>query len=42
MERRLGKSGTVEFLTSENPDKFDSLASVFTHQKVKSRRCALD
>ena len=42
MERRLGKSGAVEFLTSENPDKFDSLASVFTHQKVKSRRCALD
>ena len=42
MERRLGKSGAVEFLTSETPDKFDSLASVFTHQKVKSRRCALD
>ena len=42
MERRLGKGGSVEFLTSENPDKFDALASVFTHHDVKSRRCALD
>ena len=42
MECRLSKGGSVEFLTSENPDKFDSLASVFTHHPVKSRRCALD
>ncbi len=42
MECRLSKGGGIEFLTSENPDKFDSLASVFTHHPVKSRRCALD
>ncbi|MDE5794266.1 MAG: glutamate racemase [Muribaculaceae bacterium] len=42
MECRLSKGGSVEFLTSENPDKFDSLASVFTHHPVRSRRCALD
>lgn len=42
MERRLSRGGTAEFLTSENPDKFDPLASVFTHHPVKSRHCALD
>ena len=42
MECRLSKGGAVEFLTSENPEKFDSLASVFTHHPVNSRRCALD
>lgn len=42
MECRLGKMGEVVFLTSENPEKFDALASVFTHHPVKSRRCALD
>lgn len=42
MECRLSKGGDVEFLTSENPEKFDMLASVFTRCNVKSRRCALD
>ncbi len=42
MDCRLSRGGSVEFLTSENPEKFDALASVFTHQPVKSRRCALD
>ncbi|MDE6017382.1 MAG: glutamate racemase [Muribaculaceae bacterium] len=42
MECRLSKGGTAEFLTSENPEKFDSLASVFTHHPVKSRHCVLD
>ena len=42
MERRLSRGGSVEFLTSENPEKFDSLASLFTHHPVKSRRCTLD
>lgn len=42
MEVRLIKNGCVEFLTSENPDKFDSLASLFTHHSVKSSRCAFD
>lgn len=42
MDCRLSRGGTAEFLTSENPEKFDALASVFTHHPVKSRRCALD
>lgn len=42
MECRLSKGGEVEFLTSENPEKFDALASVFTHHPVKSRQCTLD
>ncbi len=42
MDIRLSKGGKAEFLTSENPEKFDALASVFTHHPVKSRRCALD
>ena len=42
MDCRLSRGGGVEYLTSENPEKFDSLASVFTHQEVRSRRCSLD
>lgn len=42
MERRLTKGGTAEFITSENPDKFDELASIFTDNPVKSRHCPLD
>lgn len=39
---RLSKSGSVEYLTSENPDKFDSLASLFTQDDVHSIHCTLD
>ena len=42
MECRLSRNGGVEFLTSENPDKFDSLAGLFTNHPVRSRRCVLD
>lgn len=42
MDCRLAKNGAVEFLTSENPDKFDMLASMFTRHTVKSRHCELD
>ncbi len=42
MECRLSKGGGAEFLTSENPDKFDALASMFTHGSVASSRCVLD
>ncbi|MDE6290598.1 MAG: glutamate racemase [Muribaculaceae bacterium] len=42
MERRLRRGGDVEYLTSENPDKFDALASIFTHGNVESERCTLD
>lgn len=37
METRLSKGGEVEFLTSENPEKFDRLASLFLQETVKSR-----
>ncbi len=42
MDARLSKNGTATFLTSENPEKFDSLASLFTHHPVRSHRCSLD
>lgn len=42
MESRLKKGGDVEYLTSENPAKFDSLAAMFTHDDVASKHCALD
>lgn len=42
MDKRLLKGGRVEYLTSENPEKFDALASMFTHDVVKSQHCALD
>lgn len=42
MDSRLSKSGSVEYLTSENPDKFDSLASLFTSEPVHSLHCPLD
>ena len=42
MEIRLAKGGDVEYLTSENPEKFDALASMFTHDGVASKHCALD
>lgn len=42
MECRLSKGGQAEFLTSENPEKFDSLATLFTHHPVSARHCPLD
>lgn len=42
MECRLSKGATVEFLTSENPEKFDSLARLFTNHHVSSQHCPLD
>ena len=42
MECRLSKGGGADFLTSENPGKFDALASMFTHGSVVSEHCALD
>lgn len=42
MDVRLSRGGTVEYLTSENPEKFDELASLFTDGEVKSRHCPLD
>ncbi len=42
MAARLSKGGTAALLTSENPEKFDELATLLTHHPVKSRHCALD
>lgn len=42
MACRLSKNGSVEYLTSENPGKFDSLASLFTQDDVHSIHCPLD
>ena len=42
MECRLRKTGTTEYLTSENPEKFDALASLFTRDEVHSKHCPLD
>lgn len=42
MDSRLEKNGNVEYLTSENPEKFDELASLFTSDDVHSKQCSFD
>lgn len=41
MERRCKRGGNVEYLTTENPEKFDSMASLFMQTPVKSNRIIL-
>ena len=41
MEERCSKNGTMEFLTTENPEIFDSMASIFMRQPVKSQKITL-
>ncbi len=41
MERECTKEGSVEFLTTESPDKFDSLATLFMQSPVASSRITL-
>lgn len=41
MECRLAKNGIAQYLTSENPENFDSLASLFTNDEVCSSHCPL-
>ncbi len=41
MNEACSKNGTLEFLTSENPEKFDSLASLFLSRPVASSRVTL-
>lgn len=41
IESRCTKNGTVEYLTTENTQKFDHLASVFMKDKVESKRINL-
>ncbi len=41
MERRLSRGATVEYLTTEHPDKFSDLASVFMHHHIEARHIDL-
>lgn len=41
MERRCKRGGNIEYLTTENPEKFDSMASLFMQTSVKSNRIIL-
>ncbi len=41
MERECTKGGTIEFLTTESPEKFDTLASLFMQSNVTSTRITL-
>lgn len=38
MEQRLVRGGSVEYLTTENPDKFNDLAAIFMNDRVNARR----
>ena len=38
MESRLTRGGTVEYLTTENPEKFNDLAALFMHSEVNASR----
>lgn len=42
IESRCGKSGKMEFLTTENPDKFSSMASIFLHTPVEAVKTVLN
>ncbi len=41
IESRCGKGGSVEYLTTENPEKFNEIASYFLQQPVHSRQITL-
>lgn len=41
IEERCSKNGTTEFLTTENTEKFDHLASIFVKDTVASKRIIL-
>ena len=41
MEREISRNGTIEYLTTENPEKFDRLASLFLSSSVSSSRITL-
>lgn len=38
MERRLTRSGHTQYLTTENPDKFSSLATLFLGHAIEAER----
>ena len=41
IDMRCGKNASAEFLTSENAEKFNELASIFLNSDVRSRRISL-
>ena len=41
MDARCSKNGSVEYLTTENPDKFTEMASIFMEEPVKAKRTEL-
>ena len=41
MERQCTKHGRVEYLTTENPDKFRESAQIFLHEHVEVRNITL-
>lgn len=41
MESRLSQGGTVTYQTTEHPDKFNSLASVFVSKEVEAQHIEL-
>ena len=41
MEQRCTKNGSVEYLTTENPERFSEQAQLFLHQPVKARKVTL-
>lgn len=41
MEQRCSKGGTVEYLTTENPDKFRESAQIFLHEHVDVKNITL-
>lgn len=41
MDARLSKGGSIEYLTTESPEKFDALGSIFMRCPVESRQIQL-
>lgn len=41
IEEKCTKGGTVEFITTENPRKFDDIASLFLHQRTEAKQIIL-
>lgn len=41
IEKEISKTGTIEYLTTESPEKFNNLASLFLEESVKSSRIIL-
>lgn len=42
MERKLSRNATVEYLTTENPEKFDNNVSLFLNEEIHSKHITLN